>query len=157
MLDSVNKDGKIIIIASITARKVLAGMDKKHSRELFSNKLTMEKLFELKNDLFFAYKNNEANLSGWPAFSFSCYGLSKTFLISYARVLSRNDFVESNNIQVYSMCPGYCKTDMTENMGSRSPDEGALDVVNLTIKSDSINQELQGQFFVKSRVKNFVG
>ena len=157
MLDSVNNDGKIIFIASTLARKVIVEMDRAHSKKLLSKDLSLNKLQQLRNTVFSAYMNAESedpSLLGWPAFSHSCYGLSKTFLISYAKVLGRTQDVLDKNIQVNSICPGYCKTSMTNYKGSRSPEEGAKDIISLVEKSSLVNESYQGQFFIKTRVKN---
>ena len=57
----------------------------------------------------------------------SNYGLSKLALIAATKVMAREEAI--NGIKVNCCCPGFCKTDMTSQKGSRPPKEGALNAV----------------------------
>jgi carbonyl reductase 1 len=52
-------------------------------------------------------------------------GMSKLGVIAATKVFAR----EEPSISVNSCCPGYCNTDMTSNMGRRSPDDGAKNAI----------------------------
>jgi carbonyl reductase 1 len=56
----------------------------------------------------------------------SNYGLSKLALIAATRILARE---HAPTVAINACCPGYCKTDMTSQLGVRDPMDGARNAV----------------------------
>jgi carbonyl reductase 1 len=59
-------------------------------------------------------------------YSNSNYGMSKLALIAATKVLARQYY---DKIAINCCCPGYCKTDMTGQQGTRDPYDGARNAV----------------------------
>lgn len=55
---------------------------------------------------------------------------------------------------MYSCCPGYVATDMTDHKGYLTVDEGIKTPIYLIELPFKINKELQGQFFLKQKVNS---
>lgn len=80
----------------------------------------------------------------WPN---SVYALSKLFLSVWTKIISRQNFVQEKNIQVYACCPGWCKTDLTAgSKAPRSPEDGASVITDLYLLPFLINNN-QGGFY----------
>ena len=85
------------------------------------------------------------------------YSISKLIIHIFSRILGEDQNIQQKNIGVYSMHPGWCRTDMG---GSRAPlpvEHGAeigIFIINLP---DGINKKLQGKYFDKAseNVKEF--
>eukprot|EP01094_Clydonella_sp_ATCC50884_P024241 TRINITY_DN6020_c0_g3_i2.p3 TRINITY_DN6020_c0_g3~~TRINITY_DN6020_c0_g3_i2.p3 ORF type:complete len:102 (+),score=18.82 TRINITY_DN6020_c0_g3_i2:138-443(+) len=58
--------------------------------------------------------------AGYPS---SAYGLSKTALSAYTRILAQQ--LAPRNIHVSAMCPGWCRTSMAGDKAPRTAAEGA--------------------------------
>jgi carbonyl reductase 1 len=64
------------------------------------------------------------------------YGMSKLALTAYVEQLAASEPVSAKGITVTSMCPGYCKTDMTRGGGMKTAAEGADTMVWLATSAD---------------------
>lgn len=67
------------------------------------------------------------------------YGMSKVFINCWLKFWAQTDEVLKRGIQVYSLCPGYVKTDINNNRGYRTLAEGAktpLYLIDLPYKLD---------------------
>ena len=82
------------------------------------------------------------------------YVMSKVGLIHYGRILGQREDILSKSIQVYSMCPGYCQTDMTDHQGPLTAQEGAKTAVFLVNLPSEVKEEWQGQFFENSNLSS---
>ncbi len=77
------------------------------------------------------------------------YRTSKTALNAVTRIVA--DEVKEHNILVNTMCPGYCKTDMTGGEGSPAPrtaEQGAATAIFLSTLPDD---GPRGQFFTDDK------
>ena len=80
----------------------------------------------------------------WPT---SVYAMSKLFLSVWTKIIIRQNFVQEKNIQVYSCCPGWCKTDLTAgSKAPRSAEDGASVITDLYLLPWNI-QSNQGGFY----------
>lgn len=136
------QDPRIVNVASMAGR--LSQVSPPLQQQFASPTLTMNELNALvsrfKTDV--AQGNHKAN--GW---SNSNYGMSKLALIAATKVWAR----EYPSIQINCCCPGYCKTDMTSQMGVRDPAEGAKNaVIPATMKNVGT-----GQFFSNYEVADW--
>jgi NAD(P)-dependent dehydrogenase (short-subunit alcohol dehydrogenase family) len=82
------------------------------------------------------------------------YGMSKLAINLYAQILGRDKQVIEKDIQVYSECPGYVKTDMTEGKGHIEVEEGIKTTIHLMAIPYHIDKSTQGAFFEKSHVSS---
>ncbi|KAJ3110899.1 hypothetical protein HK100_002876 [Physocladia obscura] len=64
---------------------------------------------------------------GWPSpeKTFGTYGISKTLLTAYTRLLA----AEKRDLHVVAVCPGYCATDLNQNSGFRSVVVGGSSII----------------------------
>jgi len=121
-------DQRIVNVAS------MAGRIKQLSSPALQAKFTDPQLtIEQLNSLMKSFENDvHAGVHRQQGWSNSNYGMSKLGVIAATKVLAR----EEPNISVNSCCPGFCDTDMTSNMGRRSPEDGARNaVIPATLKT----------------------
>ena len=137
--DLINKNGKIISTgSSLGASYSVVG---KHSTD-YKNAKTIYDLINLSNK----YLNNEIN--GSP------YSVSKLTIHVYSKILgNRNDIIEKN-IGVYSMDPGWCRTDMGGAGAPYSIEHGAETDIYLIKLPDGIDPKYQGKHFKDCKVTN---
>ena len=105
--------------------------------------------------IFLEDQESEEKRLKWPDW---VYSSSKMFLNLYTITLSKDPIVADRNIQVYAMCPGWCKTRLTArdgNMPPRTSDEGAQTVLHLIDLPFEVNQELQGGFFEREKKTSY--
>jgi carbonyl reductase 1 len=123
LMDLVKKgsDPRIVNVASMSGH--LSQIKSKELREQFTSpSLTMPQLHSLV-DKFEADVQAGTHLQqGWGN---SNYGMSKLALIAATKVWAR----EHPDIKINCCCPGYCKTDMTSQKGTRDPRDGAKNAV----------------------------
>ena len=74
---------------------------------------------------------------------------------SYPRILSYRREIEKNDISVYSVHPGWVKTDMGGSHAPLTIRQGAECEVFLIELPDGINKEYQGKFFNRFTVSSF--
>ncbi|CAI8607224.1 unnamed protein product [Vicia faba] len=85
--------------------------------------------------------------NGWPK-TLSAYIISKAAINAYTRIVAKNfPFVCIN-----SVCPGYVVTDITDNTGFLTVEEGAASVVRLALIPDD---SPSGFFFYRNEVSSF--
>lgn len=76
----------------------------------------------------------------------TAYGMSKVGLTALSRIQQRTFNVDPRpDIIVNSMTPGYCKTDMTSNLGNLTPEQGADTIIYLSLLPTDGNQP-KGEF-----------
>ena len=68
------------------------------------------------------------------------YGVSKLGINIFSTILSRNQEVQRRGIQVYSCCPGYVATDLTNHQGFLTVEEGIKTPVHLIELPFKINK-----------------
>jgi carbonyl reductase 1 len=79
---------------------------------------------------------------GWPS---TCYGMSKLALIAFTKALARAE----PEIQVYCCCPGWVKTEMSSNRGSKTPKQGAA--TPLLLLTEPPGLQYSGEFWQEER------
>jgi NAD(P)-dependent dehydrogenase (short-subunit alcohol dehydrogenase family) len=144
----IKKFGKIIIVASslgnITSLSPLRQNDFRKDMETSG---LVELAYKFRNTI----ENNTNEREGWGK---NCYGVSKMVINKYTQILGKRENLVINDIQVYSCCPGWVRTDMGGPNAFRDLDEGVLCPVYLIELEHKLNMELQGKFFYDSKVKN---
>lgn len=109
--------------------------------------LTMEKIDSVVEHFLEDDKAGRIDSEGWPI-NFSAYIISKAALNAYTRVLAK----EYPGIAINCVNPGYCKTDLNNNMGKLSVEEGARGPVMLALMREGGQS---GMFFDKTKASNF--
>ena len=150
MMGLMNKSGKIIFISAELG----------NYKGLIS-KSELKERFESGEDLLWLYyeylesiKQNQSVSKGWKTSMASIYKTSKLFVNVYASRLGQSEPVISKDIQVYACCPGATKTDM--NPTAKAPVQQALlTPFYLLDLPYHIHPDLQGRFFVNSKLSSF--
>ncbi|XP_058223742.1 (+)-neomenthol dehydrogenase-like [Rhododendron vialii] len=110
--------------------------------------LTEDTIHELLNEFLQDFMENSLESKGWPAFH-SAYKVSKAAMNAYTRILAK----KYPTFRINCVCPGYVKTDITNNSGIFSVEEGAEHPVRLALLLDD---GPTGIFFVRKEVASFV-
>ncbi|KAE9460111.1 hypothetical protein C3L33_08007, partial [Rhododendron williamsianum] len=110
--------------------------------------LTEETIHELLNEFLQDFMENSLESKGWPAF-LSAYIVSKAAMNAYTRILAK----KYPTFRINCVCPGYVKTDINDNSGIFSVEEGAEHPVRLALLPDD---GPTGVFFVLKEVSSFV-
>lgn len=90
--------------------------------------LTIEKIDEVLKEFQKDFKEGSLETKGWPTFA-SAYTMSKAALNAYTRMMAK----KYPHFHINSVCPGFVKTDMNNNTGQLSVDEGAETPVMLAL------------------------
>ncbi|GIL48656.1 hypothetical protein Vafri_5128 [Volvox africanus] len=77
-----------------------------------------------------AIRSGSHSAAGWPN---SMYGTSKLLLSLWTAQLAEQ--LRDKNVMVNAMCPGWCRTDMSSQSGTKSAAEGADTAVWLALRS----------------------
>lgn len=109
--------------------------------------LTNEKLGEVLREFLKDYKEGCLETKNWPAVV-SGYTMSKTALNAYTRMLAK----KYPNFRINCICPDFVKTDLNQNTGFLSIDEGAESPVKLALLPDG---GPSGLFFSRDEVVSF--
>ncbi|XP_021904425.1 (+)-neomenthol dehydrogenase-like [Carica papaya] len=137
-----------IVNVSSTIGK-LENLSNKWAKEMLSDaeNLTEEKIDEVLNAFLKDFKEESLKFKGWPSFS-APYIMSKVTMNAYTRILSK----KYPSFCVNSVCPGFVKTDISNNIGILSPKEGAESPVKLALLSDG---GPSGLFFIRKEESSF--
>mmetsp|Transcript_17446 Transcript_17446/g.27876 ORF Transcript_17446/g.27876 Transcript_17446/m.27876 type:complete len:307 (+) Transcript_17446:3-923(+) len=120
LIPLMRKGGNIVNVASRSGTSALSNMSSKMQAEITDSKLTREGLCGLVDKFIADVKGKKHSQAGW---SNSCYGTSKLAVIVLSRILAEQ--LREKDISVTSMCPGWCKTDMSSHSGPRTAEQGA--------------------------------
>ncbi|KAF7113138.1 hypothetical protein RHSIM_RhsimUnG0156800 [Rhododendron simsii] len=110
--------------------------------------LTEDTIHELLNEFLQDFMENSLESKGWPTF-LSAYIVSKAAMNAYTRILAE----KYPTFRINCVCPGYVKTDINNNCGIFSVEEGAEHPVRLALLPDD---GPTGIFFVLKEVASFV-
>ncbi|MBA0732724.1 hypothetical protein Gogos_016796 [Gossypium gossypioides] len=89
---------------------------------------TGEKIDELITEFLKDFKEGSLESKGWPTF-LSAYTISKVAMNAYTRILAK----KHPNFCINCVCPGFVKTDINNNTGHSTPEEGAAIPVKLAL------------------------
>jgi len=142
-----NKNSKIIFLSSSLGK--ISRLSIKIQAEFSDEKLTKEKLYEFSERFKNAIINKTYFEEGWGK---HIYALSKIIIKKYAEILAKNINILEKEIQVYSCCPGWVKTDLGGPNASRTLDEGVITILYLIELEHILNKEYQGKFFMDCKV-----
>ncbi|TYJ27008.1 hypothetical protein E1A91_A07G157700v1 [Gossypium mustelinum] len=97
-------------------------------KEALSDADTGEKIDELITEFLKNFKEGSLESKGWPTF-LSAYTISKVAMNAYTRILAK----KHPNFCINCVCPGFVKTDINNNTGHSTPEEGAAIPVKLAL------------------------
>ena len=89
------------------------------------------------------------------------YQSTKMFMNAYSFIRARTQDIREKGIQMYSVTPGFCHTDMTQQlrdngmMPSRTNYDGGEDVFYLVNLPYEFDEKYQGQHFAQKEVSSF--
>lgn len=109
--------------------------------------LTNEKLGEVLREFMKDYKEGALETKNWPH-SLSGYTMAKVALNAYTRLLAK----KFPHFRINCLCPDFVKTDINQNTGFLTIDEGAECPVRLALLPDD---GPSGLFFLRDEVLPF--
>eukprot|EP00053_Salpingoeca_punica_P008970 m.80163 g.80163 ORF g.80163 m.80163 type:complete len:265 (-) comp14827_c0_seq1:393-1187(-) len=112
------KDGGRIVVVSSRAGD-FSKLSKDLQEQFRGSKASLQNLDSLVNKFIDDVKTNKWQAEGWPK---TAYGVSKMAITAYVNLVAPT---LPRGITIYSMCPGWCKTDMAGDKAPRTADEGA--------------------------------
>ncbi|PSS24358.1 (+)-neomenthol dehydrogenase [Actinidia chinensis var. chinensis] len=112
-----------------------------------ANSLTEERVDEVLNKFLKDFQENSIETGGWPSF-LPAYTVSKAAMNAYTRMAAK----KYPNFLINCVCPGFVKTDINNNSGTLSVEEGALSPVRLALLPDD---GPSGLFFIRNEVSSF--
>jgi len=121
-----NENGKIITVGSSYGNIQLAWNAPEWKPKFTNPSITKEQLFGYMNEFQDSIKKGDYVERGFPNSQFKIYGMSKLAINVYTmNILAKRQDIKDKHIQVYAQCPGYVKTDLNDNKGYLSIDQGA--------------------------------
>lgn len=109
--------------------------------------LTEERIDEVLREFVKDFKEDSLKSKGWPT-AMSAYIVSKAAVNAYTRIQAK----KHPNFRINCICPGFVKTDLNDNTGNLSVEEGAESPVKLALLP---NDGSTGLFFFRSEVSSF--
>jgi len=143
--------GRIVNVASIeSSLKQLASPLQKRFADV---SLTDKKIVDLLNEFCESVAAGNHRRRGWGG---TMYHASKVGQMAFAGILARELTTAGSNVTVASCCPGFCRTDMSDQcygrgMGHKSAAEGADTPVWLALMSPENARNSHGLFFSDRR------
>ena len=119
------------------------------AREVLSDieNLTNKKIHVVLREFLKDYKIGSLESKNWPPV-LSGYTMSKTALNSYTRMLAK----KFPRFRINCLCPDFVKTDLNQNVGFLTIDEGAECPARLALLPDN---GPSGLFFLKNELLSF--
>jgi carbonyl reductase 1 len=141
LIPLLRNNGRVVNVASALGPMILMCMSKYLQDKYTPSTLTVEQLDRLVEDFVSALEFNNLEKVGYPSeLHYLAYGVSKAALIALTRLEARQHS-GGKKICIYSVCPGYCSTDINKHgPGARSPKHGADSILHVMNTS---NNELE--------------
>ncbi|XP_002983044.2 (+)-neomenthol dehydrogenase [Selaginella moellendorffii] len=115
--------------------------------------LSSEVIDSFVDDYLSAVRDGKVEASGWPRGIFGAYTVSKIALNAYTRLVARDVQREGRQLYVNCVHPGYVKTDLNNNRGFLSTEQGADTAVWLALVP--ANEQSSGDFFYERKKYEF--
>jgi (+)-neomenthol dehydrogenase len=109
--------------------------------------LTEERVDEVLSEFLKDFKEDSLETKGWPSY-LSAYIVSKAALNAYTRIVAK----KYPSFRINCVCPGYVRTDINQNQGFLTIDEGAESIVRL---AQLPNDGPSGLFFYRNEASTF--
>lgn len=155
--DLITHGGKIIFVSSMLGKFGSLSTNNPEAYKVLSryqDGLTFQELdAQVKHFQEDITQHKDANKWLGTNSEFSVYSMSKLFLSIYAYLLSRTPQILDRNIQVYSVCPGWCATDINKGYGEAPLTylQGAETPIYAFNLRDKVDLSVQGKFFSEKK------
>jgi len=143
-LPIINKNGRVVTVSSELGTSALSRFSNDKRATLLDPNLTVEKLNELVASFRESFVAGHASRDGWLQ---SAYGVSKALVSVLMRVLAKQ---AKNGVTLFAACPGWCRTDMTSPMATRSAEEGASMIMHVCMLPP--NDQTSGAHYENKKV-----
>ncbi|CAF1256009.1 unnamed protein product [Rotaria magnacalcarata] len=141
LLPLIRENGRVINVASACGPIVLHEASKDLQDKYSSSTLNLEQLDCIVEDFISAVGTNTVGELGYnPKTLYLIYSVTKAAVICLTRIEAREWF-DTKNILVFSVCPGLCATDMTNNAPDGSPAEVGADSILHLVNTDQSRLE----------------
>jgi len=144
----IKNKGKIIILSSQMGYS--SQVSNKTLRNNILNVKSKDEIIKFGEQFGNSLKNKSDE--GWGN---SVYGISKLLIKMYAKVVSEYDIINKKEIGVYSVHPGWVKTDMGGMGAPLSVKEGAKREIMLIELPEGIDKKYQGKYFQDFKVADY--
>uniref|UniRef100_A0A287D583 Carbonyl reductase (NADPH) n=1 Tax=Ictidomys tridecemlineatus TaxID=43179 RepID=A0A287D583_ICTTR len=143
LLPLIKPQGRVVNISSLQGSKALENCSEDLQEKFRCDTLTEGDLVDLMKKFVEDTRNEVHEREGWPN---SAYGVSKLGVTVLSRILARrlDEKRKADQILLNACCPGWVKTDMAGDQGSRTVEEGAETPVYLALLPPDAT-EPQGQ------------
>jgi len=143
--------GRVVNVSSFVGSRTLNQCSPALQERLRSEDLTEDELVGMMQSFVQLTKKGEHKAGGWPE---TAYGVSKTGLTALSMVLARQLSKErpGDQILLNACCPGWVRTDMAGSKAPKSPDEGAVTPVYLSLLAPGATQP-HGKFVSDKEVQ----
>ncbi|KAM5281185.1 carbonyl reductase [NADPH] 3 [Ctenodactylus gundi] len=132
LLPIMKPHGRVVNISSLQGSRALESCSEDLQEKFRSDTLTEGDLVDLMSKFVEDAKNEVHEREGWPS---SAYGVSKLGVTVLSRILAQqlDEKRKADRILLNACCPGWVKTDMAGDQGSRTVEEGAETPVYLAL------------------------
>ncbi|XP_008834136.1 carbonyl reductase [NADPH] 3 [Nannospalax galili] len=132
LLPIMKPHGRVVNISSLQGSKALENCSEDLQERFRCDTLTEGDLVDLMKKFVEDTRNEVHQREGWPD---SAYGVSKLGVTVLTRILARrlDEKRKADRILLNACCPGWVKTDMAGEHGSRTVEEGAETPVYLAL------------------------
>ncbi|CAF0978708.1 unnamed protein product [Adineta steineri] len=150
LIPLLREHGRVVNVASSIGPMALHCFSKDLQEKYTSETLTKGQLDLLVEEFLSAYESNNVEKIGYrPDLPYLAYGVSKVALIALTRIEARQ-YSGAQNIFIYSVCPGYCATDLNNKAAGARP--AALGADSILYVVDTPNHELEnGGFYLDGK------
>ncbi|CAF3551749.1 unnamed protein product [Adineta steineri] len=151
LIPLLRENGRIANVASGVGPIVSYLFSKELQQKYTSPTLTTQELDNIVEDFLSAFESHNQERIGYSSeIPFPAYTISKAALIALTRVQAR-EYCNNKNISIYSVCPGFCATDLNNHAaGSRSAAIGADSILYVI---DTPTNELENGAFYQDGKK----
>ncbi|RHZ56816.1 hypothetical protein Glove_396g64 [Diversispora epigaea] len=146
----IRPNGRLINISSNSGRSSI--LSEKWKKEFGKEDLDIDGLIELMKKYENAVEKGTYQNEGWPR---QAYGVSKVGLTVMTKIFARRADKEGKGVLVFSCNPGWVRTDMAGPSASKSPDQGAVTPIFLTLDDDAVPKAPNGSFWSDCQVREW--
>ncbi|KAL8495322.1 hypothetical protein ACS0TY_019467 [Phlomoides rotata] len=134
--------GSLMLLPNEWAKGVLSDEDR----------LAEEGIDEVVQEFLKKFEEGSLEVNGWPT-HFAAYKVSKAAINAYTRCAAK----KHPSLCINSVCPGFARTDLTNNLGMLSSDEAAEVPVKLALLPDGGPSGIFFEYFRRQEVLSLYG